>query len=66
VSAATCTTVDGTAVPCDTDEPVVRRVVLLLTDPIDADEGWPALVLNLIAPVPQITDAGGNTIEFIE
>jgi hypothetical protein len=66
VAAATCTTFDGAVVPCDTDEPVVRRVVLLLADPLDADEGWPALVLNLLAPVPQITDAGGNTIELIE
>jgi hypothetical protein len=66
VAVATCTTVDGSVVPCDTDEPVVRRIVLLLADPLDADEGWPALVLNLLMPVPQITDVGGNTIEFIE
>ena len=66
VAAATCTTGDGAVVPCDTDEPVVRRVVLLLAEPLDADEGWPAMVLNLTAPVPQITDAAGNTIEFIE
>ena len=66
VAAATCTTVDGGVVPCDTDEAVVRRVVLLLADPLDAGEGWPAMVLNRLVPVPQISDAGGNTIEFIE
>ena len=66
VAAATCTMADGGVVPCDTDEPVVRRVVLLLADTLDVDEGWPAMALNLLVPVPQVTDAGGNTIEFIE
>ena len=66
VAAATCTTVDSAVVPCDTDDPVVRRVVLLLADPLDADEGWPAMVLNLLVPLPQVTDAAGNTIEFLE
>lgn len=66
VATATCTTVDGAAVPCDTDEPVVRRVVLLLADPLDTDEGWPGMALNLLVPLPQITDAWGNPVEFVE
>lgn len=66
VATATCTTVDGAVVSCETDEAVVRRVVFLLADPLDADEGWPSMALNRLVPVPQITDAGGNTVEFVE
>ena len=66
VATATCTTVDEAVVPCDTDETVVRRVVFLLADPLDTDEGWPAMALNRLVPVPQITDAWGNTVEFVE
>ena len=66
VATATCTTAGGAVVPCDTDEPVVRRVVFALADPLDVDEGWPAMALNRLVPVPQITDAGGNTVEFVE
>jgi hypothetical protein len=66
VETATCTTADGAVVPCDTDDPVVRRVVLLLADPLDRDEGWPAMALNLLVPLPQITDAWGNRVEFVE
>ena len=66
VATATCTDVDEAVVPCDTDEPVVRRVVLLLAEPLDTQEGWPAMALNLLVPVPQITDAGGNAVEFVD
>jgi len=66
VATATCTTAAGAVVPCDTDEPVVRRVVLLLAAPLDTDEGWPAMALNMLAPLPQITDAWGNPVEFVE
>jgi hypothetical protein len=66
VATATCTTAAGAVVPCDTDEPVVRRVVLLLADPLDTDEGWPVLALNLLVPLPQITDAWGNPVEFVD
>lgn len=66
VAAATCTTVDGAVVPCDTDEPVVRRVVFSLAEPLGTDEGWPTMALNRLAPVPQITDAWGNAVEFVE
>ena len=66
IADTTCTRADGAGVPCDTDEPVVRRVVFLLAEPLNVDEGWPAMALNLLAPVPQITDAGGNRVEFVE
>jgi len=66
VATATCTTVDGAVVSCETDEALVRRVVFVLADPLDSDEGWPAMALNRLVPVPQITDAGGNPVEFVE